>query len=57
MSINLTPTKIKQSIYLLVPKKVAELVEINDNTTFSLSIKKTQNKNILEYKINDNETK
>jgi len=45
------PTKIKQSIYLLVPKNIADLVEIDKNTKVSLSIKKSQNKNILEYTI------
>ena len=49
MSIKMEPTKIKQSIYLLVPKNIADLIEIDKNTIVSLSIKKSQNKNILEY--------
>jgi len=49
MSIKMEPTKIKQSIYLLVPKNIADLVEIDKNSVVSLSIKKSQNKNILEY--------
>ena len=49
MSIKMEPTKIKQSVYLLVPKNIADLVEIDKNTIVSLSIKKSQNKNILEY--------
>jgi len=51
MSIKMEPTKIKQSVYLLVPKNIADLVDIDKNTTVSLSIKKSQNKNVLEYTI------
>jgi len=50
MSIRLAPTMIKKSLYLLVPKIIADLIEIDGNTSLSLSIKKMQNKNILEYK-------
>jgi len=49
MSIKMEPTKIKQSVYLLVPKNIADLVEIDKNTVVSLSLKKSQNKNVLEY--------
>ena len=45
------PTKIKQSIYLLVPKNIADLVEINGKTKVRFALKKSQNKHILEYTI------
>jgi len=51
MSIQLEPTMIKQSVYLLVPKPIATLVDVNENSIVSLSIKKIDGKNILEYKI------
>jgi len=49
MVIILEPTRIKQSVYLLVPKSVAELVEIKANTKLSLTITKEGNKHILQY--------
>jgi len=49
MTISLEPTKIKQSMYLLVPKNIAELLEIKDNSKLSLFIKKNGNKHVLEY--------
>ena len=51
MSIKLEPTQIKESIYLLVPKSIADLVDINRKTKVRLALKKSQNKNILEYTI------
>ena len=51
MSIIIEPTKIKQSFYLLIPKNIAELVDIKDNTKFSLKITNDGNKKILEYYI------
>jgi hypothetical protein len=51
MSITIEPTKIKQSFYLLIPKNIAELIDINDNTKFSLKITNDGNKKILEYYI------
>jgi len=43
----------KQSTYLLVPKSVAELVEIKVDTKLSLIITKEGNKQILQYQFND----
>ena len=51
MSIQLEPTMIKQSVYLLVPKSIASLIEIDSNSLVSLSIKKIDGENVLEYKI------
>jgi hypothetical protein len=56
MTIKLAPTKIKKSLYLLVPKNIADLVEIDKKTMVSLSIKKIQNENILEYKFENSVT-
>lgn len=49
MSIKVKPTRIKQSVYLLVPKDIADLVDINKNSTFSLKVRKNGKKSILEY--------
>jgi len=43
------PTRIKQSYYLLVPKAIANLLSISDDTKLSLNVKKIGNKNMLEY--------
>ena len=51
MSIQLEPTMIKQSVYLLVPKSIASLVALDKNSQVALSIKEIDGKNILEYKI------
>ncbi len=51
MSIQLEPTMIKQSVYLLVPKSIASLIELDQNSLVSLSIKKIDGENVLEYKI------
>ena len=49
MSILLIPTQIKESFYLLVPKSIADLLEIEKKSKFSLSVKKNGKKNTLEY--------
>ena len=51
MSIQLEPTMIKQSVYLLVPKSIASLMELDENSLISLSIRKMDEENVLEYKI------
>jgi len=57
MSIIIEPTKIKQSFYLLIPKNIAELIDINDRTKFSLKIKEDGSKKVLEYYIGHAEKK
>jgi len=52
MTIVLEPTRIKQSFYLLIPKSIVDLIEIDDKTKLSLSIKKVGKNQILEYQIN-----
>ena len=49
MVIVIQPTMIKDSFYLLIPKNIADLIEIKDKTKFSLKIKNNRSKQILEY--------
>lgn len=49
MSIIIGPTKIKQSFYLLIPKNIADMVDINDKTKFSLNVKNEGKSKTLEY--------
>ena len=51
MSITIKPTKIKQSVYLLVPKSIVDLIEIENKTQLSLTLKKSGQKHILEYSL------
>jgi hypothetical protein len=49
MPIKIEPTMIKQSFYLLVPKNIADFVEINENTILSLSIEQNKKICLLKY--------
>ncbi len=49
MTIEIKPTKIKQSFYLLVPISIANLIDIKDNSKLSLNIKNSDKGKILEY--------
>jgi len=51
MSITIKPTRIKQSVYLLVPKNVADLIEIRNSSKIVLAIKKKGRGQVLEYSI------
>lgn len=51
MTIELKPTKIKQSFYLLIPKNIANLIDIEDNSMLSLDIKNSDKVKILEYRL------
>ena len=51
MTIEIEPTKIKQSFYLLVPKNIANLIEIKDTTKLSLDIVNSDKSKILEYRL------
>jgi len=53
MTIVIQPTKIKQSLYLLIPKNIADLIDIKDNTKLSLNLKTVGENQVLEYEIND----
>ena len=52
MTIKITPTMIKKSTYLLVPKVVVEMTEIKDDSEILLDIKSINGKQVLEYSIN-----
>lgn len=51
MGIEIKPTKIKQSVYLLVPKNIAELIDIGKSKSLTLKIKRNGSKSVLEYYI------
>ncbi len=51
MTIEIKPTKIKQSFYLLIPKSIANLIDIEDDSKLSLNIKNSDKGKILEYRL------
>jgi len=50
MPIQMKPTKIKGSFYLLVPKNIANLIDMENNSELSLIIKNSDKGKILEYR-------
>ncbi|HZD13099.1 MAG TPA: hypothetical protein VE177_06235 [Candidatus Binatus sp.] len=53
MAIQLTPTRIKGSHYLLIPKDLAQLLEINDKSVLVLTIEESPKGQKLVYAIRD----
>ena len=53
MGIQLTPTSIKGSKYLLIPKDLAQLLEIDDKSILSLTIEDTNKGQRLVYSIRE----
>jgi len=53
MVIQLTPTRIKGSKYLLIPKDLAQLLEINDKSILNLTIEDTDRGQRLVYSIQE----
>ena len=53
MGIQLTPTRIKGSHYLLIPKDLAELLEIDAKSILSLTIEETAQGQRLIYSIQE----
>ena len=51
MGIQLTPTRIKGSKYLLIPKDLAQLLEIHDGSVLNLTIEDTDKGQRLVYSI------
>ncbi|HEV2118962.1 MAG TPA: hypothetical protein VGS11_02470 [Candidatus Bathyarchaeia archaeon] len=51
MAIRLTPTKIKGSKYLLIPKDLARLLEIEDGSILNLTIEESPKGQRLVYAI------
>jgi len=50
MPIKIEPTKIKQSFYLLVPKNIAKLINMEHNTKLSLDLINSDENKVLEYR-------
>jgi len=53
MGIQLTPTRIKGSKYLLIPKDLAQLLEIDDKSVLNLTIEDTNKGQRLVYSIRE----
>lgn len=53
MAIQLTPTRIKGSHYLLIPKDLAQLLEISDNSLLNLTIEDSEGQQKLVYSIRE----
>jgi len=53
MPIQLTPTKIKGSKYLLIPKDLAQLLEIDDESILNLTIEDSDKGQRLVYSIRE----
>jgi hypothetical protein len=53
MPIQLSPTRIKGSRYLLIPKDLAQLLEISDESILNLTIEESSNGQKLVYSIRE----
>ena len=51
MPFELKATRAKKSLYLLIPKDIAELLGLNDKTNFKLTVKNAEQKPKLEYEV------
>ena len=49
LALKIGPIKIKESIYPLVPKKIADMIELKANAKLTLRIKSRSEKSVLEY--------
>ncbi len=57
MPIQLTPTKIKGSKYLLIPKDLVQLLEIDDKSVLNLTIEDNDKGQRLVYSIREKHDK
>ena len=57
MGIQLTPTRIKGSKYLLIPKDLAQLLEIDDQSVLNLTIEDSDKGRQLIYSIREKSVK
>ena len=57
MGIQMTTTRIKGSHYLLIPKDLAELLEISDRSLLNLTIEDSEKGQRLIYSISENLSK
>jgi hypothetical protein len=53
MAIQLTPTRIKGSKYLLIPKDLAQLLEIDDKSVLNLTVEESPKGQRLVYSIRE----
>lgn len=51
MTIPIEPIKIKQSMYLLIPKNIAQMIDLDESSKTSLVVKNDNTKCTLEYHI------
>jgi len=51
MPISIKPTKIKQTYYLLIPKNIADLINIQDSSKLNLEIKQNEKGHVIEYSL------
>ena len=56
LPIQLTPTRIKGSKYLLIPKDLAQLLEINDKSILNLTVEDSDRGQRLIYSIREKST-
>ena len=49
MTVVVTPISAKGSLYVLIPKDIAGLLELNDKTSLKIKIRTSNHKRILEY--------
>jgi len=54
--IQLTPTRIKGSKYLLIPKDLAQLLEIDDKSVLNLTIEESPHGQRLVYSIREKQS-
>ncbi|NHI93036.1 MAG: AbrB/MazE/SpoVT family DNA-binding domain-containing protein [Candidatus Lokiarchaeota archaeon] len=53
MPLNVRCIRIKQSTYLLIPKTIAKMMDLSDDSEFELELKKNgDNTYVLQYKMN-----
>ena len=51
LTVLVKPTKAKESLYLLIPKDIAELMDINNKTHFTLTVQNGDKGKRLEYNV------
>ncbi len=55
MAIQLTPNKVKSSLYLLIPSDIANLLEIQDSSILKLTVEHIEARQRLVYLIQSQE--
>ncbi len=50
MPLKIHPVRIKNTYYLLVPKDIADMLNINSSNTFNLTVKENTDTLLLKYK-------